>query len=422
MKVYVVGAGAAGMMAAIRAAEMGHNVTVLERNEKSGKKIYITGKGRCNLTNACDSDQLLANIVSNPKFMMSAFSAFNNHDLMKMFEDEGLEIKVERGNRVFPVSDHSSDVIRTLDKMMRDRGVKLEYNTLVTGVETESYSCEEDKKVQARLVAIKVLDSSKKEKRLEADVVIFACGGKSYQVTGSDGLGLQIAEKLGLKVTATRPALVPISFKEDYIRELEGLSLKNVGVSVKDGKKELYSGFGELVYTADGMSGPLILSCSSKIGKKLEEKELILHLDMKPSLSYDQLDQRILRDFKDEMNKDFRNSIDSLLPRKMIPIVIKLSGIAPDKKVNLITHEERLRLVSLIKDMQYTCVKLHDFREAIITQGGISVKGIDPKTMRAKKIKGLYFAGEMLDIDAFTGGFNLQVAWSTGYAAGSYLE
>lgn len=404
-KVLVVGGGAAGMIAAIFSARNGQEVHLFEKNEKLGKKIYITGKGRCNLTNACDMEELLDAVVTNKKFLFSSFYGFTNEETMEFFEELGLQMKTERGNRVFPMSDHSSDVIRVLQEELKRLNVKLHLNTKVTWVGEKD----------GAFSWLKLEDGT----TVSGDACIIATGGNSYQTTGSTGDGYRFARDLGHTVTEIRPALVPVETKEAYVRELQGLSLRNVEVSIFDGKKELYREFGEMLFTHYGVSGPLILTASSFIGKKLEQKPLRLLIDLKPALSEEQLDARVLRDFEENTNRQFKNAIGKLFPSKLIPVMIELSGIDPDKKVNEISREERRRFVSIIKGVEITLTKLRGYNEAIITQGGVSVKEINPATMESKKVKGVYFAGEVLDLDAVTGGFNLQIAWSTGNAAGS---
>lgn len=408
-RIVVVGAGAAGMMAAISAAERGNEVTVYEKNEKAGKKIFITGKGRCNLTNASDIENILNNIVSNRKFMYSALYTFTNEDVMNMFQNEGMEVKIERGNRVFPLSDKSYDVIDTLKKAMQKRGVKVCYNTEVSDLIVE----------ENEIKGIVVSDGNK----VTADKVIMATGGVSYPVTGSDGKGIKLLEKYGHSISDLRPALVPMNVSEEYAKELQGLSLKNIEVSFyktsKPSKKPIYREFGEMLFTHFGVSGPVILSASSMVGKYLSEEKLKLVIDLKPALSREQLDSRILREFESGVNKDFRNAISSLLPKKMLPVIIDYCKIDPYKKVNVISKEERERLVNSLKGFELTVTSLRGFAEAIITQGGIKVKEVNPATMESKLVKNLYIVGEMLDVDALTGGYNLQVAWSTGYLAGS---
>ena len=391
-KVTVIGGGPAGMMAAISAAMSGAKVTLLEKNEKLGKKLYITGKGRCNLTNACDTEDIFENIVTNRKFMYSAIYSFPNTETVSFFEKRGLKLKEERGKRIFPASDKSSDVIKTLEKALREEGVKVCLNTEVNDIES-----------------------------LDCDALVIATGGLSYPSTGSTGDGYRFAKELGHKVTDTVPALVPLVVEEEYAGFMEGLSLKNIEVKVMDADgRELHRDFGEMLFTAHGVSGPVILSASSRIAGKLEKTpgSLKLIIDLKPALDEKQLDARILRDFGENRNKHFKNSLNKLLPARMIPVIIALSGIDENKKVNEITKEERTGLAGLIKGLTFTLSRSEGFGQAVITQGGVSVKDINPSTMESRLRPGLYFAGEVLDVDAFTGGFNIQIALSTGWLAG----
>lgn len=403
-KVLVIGGGAAGMMAAITAAANGGEVLLLEKNEKLGKKLFITGRGRCNITNAADTEDLFSAIVSNPKFLYSSFYSFTNSQVIDFFEGLGVKTKIERGGRVFPASDHSSDVIRALEREMEQLGVEI-------------YLQAEVKELILKEHVIKgvVLTSGKK---LYADTVIVATGGISYPSTGSTGDGYRFAKACGHQVTEILPSLVPMEVKEWYAKELMGLSLRNIEICVTDGKKKLYQEFGEMLFTHYGVTGPVILSASSIVGKKLKEKELTLHIDLKPALSEEQLDKRVLREFETNHNRQFKNAVDSLFPSKLRPVIVELSGIPEEKKVHEITKEERLHFVRLIKDFSMTLTGLRGYKEAIITKGGVSVKEIDPSTMESKLVKGLFFAGEVLDLDAVTGGYNLQIAWSTGYLAG----
>ena len=409
--VIITGGGPAGMMAAITAARRGFKVTLVEKNEKLGKKLFITGKGRCNITNAGDSEDLFNSIVTNRKFMFSSFNGFSNYDTLGFFDELGLHIKIERGNRVFPESDHSSDVIGALNRELKRLSVDVRLNTEVKDIIVNGG--------QATGVVVKCFG---KESTIQADNVIVATGGNSYQSTGSTGDGYRFARKLGHSVTPIVPALVPFNVAEDWESDLQGLSLKNVSIVVLDGKQEIYSDFGEMLFTHFGVSGPLILSASSFAARRIKEHPLKLVIDLKPALSQEQLDERILRDFDEEKNKAFKNSLDKLLPKKMIPVIVRLSDIDGNKKVNEITKQERQKLVSLIKGLELTITGLRGFNEAIITQGGINVREINPTTMESKLVKNLYFAGEVLDVDALTGGFNLQIAWSTGYAAADHLD
>lgn len=411
--VIVVGGGAAGMFAAIAAAKNGHQVTLYEKNEKLGKKIFITGKGRCNITNAADMEELFDAVVTNSKFLYSSFYGYTNQNVIDFFEDAGVPVKIERGNRVFPISDHSSDVIRALEREMKKVGVKVCLNTEVKSVEAE----------KGKFNKVVLKDTTTQA----ADACIVATGGLSYRSTGSTGDGFRFAENVGHKVTQCFPSLVPMETKEPWICELQGLSLRNVEAKILDGKKELYKDFGEMLFTHFGVSGPLIISASSYVGKKFmdkngQKKELTLEIDLKPALTEEQLDQRVLRDFEENHNRQFKNAITKLFPTKLIPVMLELGGIDPEKKVNSIEKEERKRFVHLIKHFRMTLTGLRDYPEAIITKGGVNVKEIDPGTMESKLVKGLYFAGEVLDLDALTGGFNLQIAWSTGYAAGNAIQ
>lgn len=402
-KVLIIGGGAAGMMAAVFAARQGSEVHIFEKNEKLGKKLFITGKGRCNFTNAADAEVFFASVVSNPKFMYSGFYSFTNEQVIRFFEDLGVKTKVERGERAFPASDHSSDIIQALKSEMERLGVHVHLQTEVVEV------CTKDERFSALCM--------KNGESIEGDACIVATGGLSYPSTGSTGDGYRFARACGHTVTELLPALVPLEVKEWYAKELQGLSLKNISIQVTDGKKKLYEEFGEMLFTHYGVSGPVILSASSMVGKALKKKELTLHIDLKPALSYEKLDQRILREFEANHNRQFKNVISGLFPAKLRPVMIELSGIPSEKKIHEITKEERKGFIRLIKDFQMTLTGSREYREAIITQGGVNVKEIDPGTMESKCTKGVYFAGEVLDIDALTGGFNLQVCWSTAYLA-----
>ncbi len=404
----IIGGGAAGMMAAVSAAKQGAQVTLLEQNEKTGKKIFITGKGRCNLTNACEQEDFFSNIISNPKFMYSAFYQMDNRMVMEFFEQAGCRLKEERGGRVFPVSDHSSDVIGALNREMERYGVKVKLHARAKELLWQ------EKEDEKHIIGVKTEDGSV----VEADAVIVATGGKSYELTGSTGDGYGFAQSVGHSLKEIKPALVPFTVKEEWCKALQGLSLKNVSVVIKSEKKKIYEGFGEMLFTHFGVSGPLILSASSSYVKKYKGVQVSLALDLKPALSKEQLDKRLLRDFDENKNRQFKNSLEALLPSKLIPIIIELSGILPEKRVNEITREERIRLVELLKNLEMTVTGTRGFQEAIVTQGGVNVKEVNPGTMESKLVKGLYFAGEVLDLDALTGGFNLQIAWSTGYLAG----
>ncbi len=407
-KVLVVGGGASGMFAAIWAARNGHKVSIYEKNDRLGRKLFITGKGRCNITNACeDMEVLFQSVISNPKFLYSGFYGFTNQDAIAFFEELGVRTKIERGDRVFPVSDHSSDVIRAMERELSRLGVEIHLQTKVKAIETEGERLSGIRLESGRVVA--------------GDACIVATGGLSYPITGSTGDGLRFAKDLNLQTTGCMPALVPITTEEPWVPSLQGLSLRNVNVQISDGKKKLYDEFGEMLFTHYGVSGPLILSASSYVGKKLRDHQLKMLIDLKPALSEEQLDRRILREFQENQNKQFHNSIGGLFPSKLVPVMLDLSGIDPYKKVNVISKEERRKFVYLIKHLEVTLTGLRDYNEAIITKGGVKVKEIDPGTMESKKVPGVYFIGEVLDLDALTGGFNLQIAWSTAYAAGNSI-
>ncbi len=395
------------MMAAIAAADVGDQVTLIEKNEKLGKKLFITGKGRCNVTNAADMDILFSNVCTNRKFLYSAFYTFDNTSVMDFIESAGCPLKVERGDRVFPVSDHSSDIISAFQRELKKRNVTILLQTKVSLVLTE----QDDTEGKPVVKGVK-LDSGKE---LFAEKVVICTGGVSYPSTGSTGDGYEFAKQHGHKIIPVVPGLVPFHVKESWCADLMGLSLKNVNLTMVQRGKKVYDGFGEMLFAHFGVSGPLVLSASSFYQ---EGTEASLHLDLKPAMTVEQLDKRLLRDFEENKNKQFRNSLGGLFPSKLIPVMISLSGILPEKKVNEITREERQRFVSLIKDVPMTVAGLRGFAEAIITRGGVSVKEVDPSTMESKLVKGMYFAGEVLDLDAMTGGFNLQIAWSTGYLAG----
>ena len=405
-KVLVVGGGAAGMFAAIFAAYNGNEVHLFEKNEKLGKKLFITGKGRCNITNASDMDVLFASVLRNPKFLYSSFYGYTNQDVIDFFERIGLETKIERGNRVFPVSDRSSDVIGALSRELKKLGVEIHLHSTVKRISGTN--------------AFEYLELADGQK-IAGDACIVATGGFSYQTTGSTGDGYRFAKELGHCVTDIKPALVPLVTAEDDAKELQGLSLRNVKATISEGKQVLYEDFGEMLFTHYGVSGPLMLSASSYIGDSLKKGNLTLSIDLKPALSAEQLDQRVLRDFEENKNKQFKNAINKLFPSKLIPVMLERSTIDPEKKVNLITKEERQFFVNQMKDFQFTITELRDFNEAIITRGGVAVKEINPSTMESKLVSELYFVGEVLDLDALTGGFNLQIAWSTAYAAGSSI-
>ncbi|MCM1160103.1 MAG: NAD(P)/FAD-dependent oxidoreductase [Roseburia sp.] len=407
-KICIAGGGPAGMIAGVFAARAGCSVTLIEQNEKLGKKLFLTGKGRCNVTNACETEELFSSMVTNEKFMYSSFYGFDNRMVMAFFEELGVPLKVERGNRVFPVSDHSSDIIKALQYELRRLGVEVLLNTKVKELLLEKTEGEEKPRIKG--VALK------NGNVLEADRVLLATGGLSYPSTGATGDGYKMAEKAGHKVTELYPALVPLVVKESWCHKLQGLSLKNVSAKIMQGKKLLYEGFGELLFTHFGVSGPLMLTASSYLTKKLKEPAVLI-LDLKPALSEKQLDDRLLREFEANNNKQFKNILGSLFPAKLIPVMLQMSPILPEKKCNEISKEERRAFLELVKNLEMTITGTRGFEEAIITQGGLSVKEVNPSTMESKRVEGLYFAGEVLDLDAVTGGYNLQIAWSTGYLA-----
>lgn len=398
MKTAVVGAGPAGLIAAATAAA-GSDVTLFERNEKPGKKLYITGKGRCNVTNLCSPREFLEKVVRNPKFLYSAIYTFTPEDTVNLIETNGVKTKTERGNRVFPASDKASDVTKALVSNAMKAGVRFVYENVVS---------------LSRKDGLFRLITSGAEYFF--DKVILACGGVSYPSTGSNGDGFKLAESMGHTVTKLYPALVPVNFCED-VKSLQGLSLKNVKVTVSDGRKS-ESLFGEMLFTSRGASGPVVLSLSSLINR-LDVKHVTFSIDLKPALDYDKLDKRVVSDFSKFKNKQFKNSLDEMLPKSLIPYIIDVSGINPDKPVNSVTKQEREILVNLLKNLSFTVDSLGSIAEGIVTSGGVSVDEVNPKTMESKLVKGLYFAGEMLDVDALTGGFNIQIALSTGFAAGT---
>ena len=406
-KVAIIGGGAAGMLCGVYAARRGHQVHILEKNEKLGKKLFITGKGRCNVTNDSDTEELFPAVMSNRKFLYSAFYTYGSRDVMEFFEKAGVPLKTERGNRVFPVSDHSSDIIRALEWELKKAGAQIHLHTEVKEV------CTQDEKVTGVLLSDGTF--------FAADAVVVATGGLSYPSTGSTGDGYRFASETGHKVVPQSPSLVPLVAKEDYVSKLQGLSLRNVELTVKSGKKVLYKDFGEMMFTHFGVTGPLILTASSVCARKIREKQVKLILDLKPALSKEQLDARILREFDANANKQFRNVLPSFLPSKLVGVMYGLCGIEPEKRIHDITKEERERFLSCMKELELTVTGLRGYNEAIITKGGVSVKEIDPGTMECKNIPGLYFIGEVLDLDAVTGGFNLQIAWSTAVAAANAL-
>jgi predicted Rossmann fold flavoprotein len=402
-KVLIVGGGAAGLMAGYSSAMMGADVTILERNPRPARKVMITGKGRCNVTNDTDVNGLVNAVTGNGRFLYSAFSNFTSEDTKNFFENHGVPLKTERGNRVFPESDKAVDIVDALVKATREVGVKI-IQERVTELITSGKKCGGVKCESGNVYF--------------ADSVIVATGGLSYPLTGSTGDGYELAKSVGHTVTELRPSLVAVNVLEGWCSDVQGLSLKNIKVTVtKNGGKPIYDDFGELMFTHYGLSGPVILSASAYMPEP-EKNEYRVHIDLKPALSVEKLDERIRRDFEKNLNKDYINSLGELLPRKLIPVVVKLSGIAPSQKVNQITREQRAKLVSVLKDLTLTVTGFRPIDEAIITKGGIVLGEVNPKTMESKLVEGLYFAGEVLDVDAFTGGFNLQIAFSTGYAAG----
>lgn len=403
-RVIVIGGGAAGMMAAYAAALSGHSVVLLEQNEKLGKKLFITGKGRCNVTNACEREKLFENVVSNPKFLYSAFSEFDNGDLMELLRRAGCPLKVERGERVFPVSDHASDVTAALTRLLKEGGVEVRLRVKVKEISA----------ADGRVTGVLSADGQ----YIRADAVVLATGGLSYPTTGSGGDGHRMAEGLGHTLKTCTPALTPMETAEQWCTSLQGLSLKNVTLTMRCGGKQIWSGFGEMLFTHFGISGPLVLSASSYYGKCKDKTAVTATVDLKPALTMEQLDRRILRDFEENRNKQFKNVIGSLYPSRLIPVMILLSGIDGEKKIHEVTRQERSRLAEVTKNLTMRVTGLRDFAEAIITQGGVRVKEVNPSTMESKIVQGLYPVGELLDLDAVTGGFNLQIAWSTGYLAG----
>ncbi len=448
-RVIITGGGAAGMMAACAAAEAGHQVILLEKNEKLGKKIYITGKGRCNVTNTAEKEQFFQNIVTNSKFLYSSVYQFDDQAVTAFLEEHGCRVKVERGGRVFPVSDHASDVTGALQRAMKELSVEVHLKTEVkklliredAGLEkgneygkTERWDGADGikegdgigERSGGRQVCGVILSDGR---HLEADAVILACGGLSYRSTGSDGAGFRLAVQAGHSVTECHPALVPLEIQESWCKRLQGLSLKNIRITLlkPDGKKPVYEGFGEMLFTHFGVSGPLILSASSYYVKECSEKNgkfsaARLLLDLKPALDEEKLDARLLRDFEESSHKAFKNALGGLFPAKLIPVMVDLSAVNGEKKVYDITREERRSFIKLIKNLPLTVTGTRGFEEAVITQGGISVSEVNPSTMESRLCRNLYMAGEMLDIDALTGGFNLQLAWSTGHLAGSSIR
>ena len=414
MKVVVIGGGPAGMMAAITSRENGNEVTIIEKNKQLGKKLLITGKGRCNITSSLDMSEFIKNTPGNGMFLYSAFQKYTNQDIIKFLEKQGLRVKEERGNRIFPITDKSLDVLKCFESKIKELDIKINFDE-----EAKELIINENKEIKA-------VKTSKRE--IIADKVILATGGKSYPLTGSTGDGYKMVEELGHKITSIKPSLVPLEiYDKNLCTKLQGLSLKNVSIKLidKQKNKEIYEDFGEMIFTHFGVSGPIILSSSAhlvrykNIEQLMKEKKIILKIDFKPALREEKLDERILRDFNEFKNKQFKNALDKLLPQKLIPVIIEKSEINPNKKVNEITKKERANLLKQLKDFEVDVKEFRSIDEAIITSGGISIKEINPKTMESKKIKGLFFAGEIIDVDSYTGGFNLQIAYSTGYVAGS---
>lgn len=412
MKVIIIGGGPAGMMAAISSAENGNEVLILEKMQSLGRKLLITGKGRCNITSSLEIEQFIKNTPGNGMFLYSVYKQFTNQDIIDFLKEEGLEVKEERGNRVFPITDKAIDVLKCFTKRIKKLNIKVEYETKVEEILTEDN---------------KVIGVIANGKMINADKVILATGGKSYPLTGSTGDGYELVRKLGHSITEIKPSLVPLEcYDKEMCKDLQGLSLRNVNIKFKDieNNKVIYDDFGEMLFTHFGVSGPTILSASAhlvrykKIEEKIKNKKIILSIDFKPALSEEKLDERILRDFNKQKNKEFKNSLGDLLPNKLIKTIIEKSNINPSKKVNEITKEERKNLAKLLKSFNLQISSFRPIEEAIITSGGINIKEINPKTMESKIIDGLYLAGEIVDVDSYTGGFNLQIAYSTGYVAG----
>lgn len=423
MRVTVIGGGPAGMMAAISASKNNNEVYLLEKNSKLGKKLLITGKGRCNITSSLDIKDFISNIPGNGRFLYSVFDNYTNIDIINFLKEQGVRVKEERGNRIFPVSDKSSDVLNAFEKELKNKQVKIKFNARVTNIETQ----------ENEVKYVHYIDENEQSKKIETDKVILATGGKTYPETGSTGDGYEIAKKLGHTITEIKPSLVPLTtngISLNICKELQGLSLKNISIKIMDTSKSkvIYEDFGEMLFTHFGVSGPTILSASAhllrykNIDNVIKEQNIKLIIDLKPALSIEKLDTRIQRDFFENKNKEFKNSLNDLLPQKLIYPVIQLSAIDANKKVNEITKEERLRLVKLLKNFSIVISGFRPLEEGIVTSGGISIKEINPKTMESKLIKGLFFAGEIIDVDAYTGGFNLQIAYSTGYTAGCEIQ
>ena len=405
------------MIAAITAKNNGNEVCLIEKNSFLGKKLLITGKGRCNITSSLSMEEFINNTPGNGMFLYSVYQKYTNTDIIEFLKQEGLEVKEERGNRIFPVTDKSMDVVKCFVNKIKKLNIQVKYNTVVKEILTKEYENE-----------IKICGVKTNKETIQADKIILATGGKSYPLTGSTGDGYILAEKLGHKITPIKPSLVPLEcYDKKECLELQGLSLKNIRISIEDkGKnKKIYEDFGEMMFTHFGVSGPIILSASAHLGRYkniqelFNEKNIVLKIDLKPALDAQKLNDRILRDFSELKNKQYKNSLNKLLPQKLIPIIINRSEINPAKQVNEITRKERENLITIIKNFEMTIRDFRPIEEAIITSGGINIKEINPKTMESKKVKGLYFAGEIIDVDSYTGGFNLQIAYSTGFVAGS---
>lgn len=412
MKVIVIGGGPAGMMAAISASQNGNEVILLEKNNKLGKKLLITGKGRCNITSSLNMEEFIKNTPGNGMFLYSCFNSFTNKDIIEFLKKQGLSVKEERGNRIFPVTDRAQDVLECFERKLKQLNVKILYENQVTDILVQ----------ENRVYAVKT-----KNQTIKADKIILATGGKSYPLTGSTGDGYELAKKLGHTITEIKPSLVPLeTYEQNLHKSLQGLSLRNVKIKIIDisKNKEIYEDFGEMLFTHFGISGPIILSGSAhlvrykNIDNLFKNKQIKLKIDLKPALTDEKLNDRILRDFEESKNKSFKNSLDKLLPQKLIPVIIERSKINPEKQVNSITKQERMELIKTLKEFEVTIKNFRKIEDAIITSGGINVKEVNPKTMESKKIQGLYFAGEILDVDSYTGGFNLQIAYSTGFVAG----
>lgn len=407
----IIGGGPAGLMAAISSAKNEDKVTIIEKMNSCGKKLLITGKGRCNITNNAQMDKFMANTPTNPKFLYGVFNNFTNKDIIELLESEGVKTKVERGERVFPVSDRAQDVLEALLHILKKENVQILTNTTAKRIITDA---------EKNVLGVELDDG----KEIKADKIILATGGKSYPVTGSTGDGYRIAKDLGHTITKIEPSLVPLTSHEEVCKKLQGLSLRNVAIQLQICDKVVYKDFGEMLFTHFGVSGPIVLSASSYLVKTknieqiLKEDKVELEIDLKPALSEEKLDARILRDFEEQKNKQFKNSLDKLLPQKLIPVIIEKTNINESKKINEITKQERQKLVNELKHFKISINGTRPIEEAIVTSGGINIKEINPKTMESKLINGLYFAGEIIDVDCLTGGYNLQVAWSTGYTAG----